>query len=134
MGVLVSAGSYAVPGGYCVPDSGQQVPTSGTSLNIRSRGSDPANKPGVPLFKSIGSFGHSVAHIPYGATITATGPSKQGADNKGNTTWWPVTYQGVSGWLSGWDITGTGGGSSVTSNASALTGNTASNFLAGGNS
>lgn len=110
-----------LPYGYIDPGSptggpgpGQPPPPppkkKGSKLTTRERGSDTKTKTGVPLFQAIGSFGHSVTHIPYGAVIESTGPSVQGPNNKGHTDWWPVTYQGHTGWLSGYDIAHVGAG------------------------
>ena len=118
-----------LPYGYIDPTNGPGGPGPGPTppptpptnsmpkLTIRPKTPvDPANskRTGVPLFQAVGSFGHSVAEIPYGAQIQATGQPITGASNKGNTTWYPVTYNGKSGFVSGFDIANVGSGGEPT--------------------
>lgn len=62
------------------------------------------NHPGVPIFSSPG--GPQIGTVPFGSSVGTTGPSVQGPGNLGSNAWWPVSYAGQTGYLSGYDVSG----------------------------
>jgi hypothetical protein len=68
----------------------------------------------VPLRSSPGTASgqptDQVVQVPIGASLTLTGPSVSGANNfgpgnsSGSTVWYPTSYNGVNGYVSGYDL------------------------------
>lgn len=62
------------------------------------------NAPGVQYFSSAAPT-NTLGYIPWGASFNITGPPVQGAaqlDHPGgsaSTTWYPISFQGQTGWL-----------------------------------
>lgn len=68
---------------------------------------------GIPLRNSPG--GSQYTPIPFGASVTLTGNAQSGPQTGGNSTiYYPVTYNGQSGYVSALDLTGLGGGENRT--------------------
>jgi len=109
-----SSSTTTPPSSYSLPAPGgappAPSPTSTTfQLSIRGKGSkaDAAawdqRHPGVPLFASPG--GATIDYLPFGSTLTSTGPAVSGPSNGGSTTWWPVS----GGYVSGYDVAAAAG-------------------------
>jgi len=116
VGTTGSTGSAGSTGSL----SGTPVLGSGlTTLLVKSTAA--SQKFGtVPLRASPGSADSQpdsqVVQVPIGTQLIASGPAVQGANNfgpgnaAGSSLWYPTSYNGISGYVSGYDV-GTAGGS-----------------------
>lgn len=91
-------------------------PTPSSTVQIRAqqtRGTQAVfdqTHSGVFLFSGPGSGSSST--VPFGATVEVTGNAQPGASNgtDGATLYYPISYNGQSGWVSSLDLIGIGSG------------------------
>lgn len=104
------------------PTAPTTAPTTGTTdgsaqqtLTIRQPGKAPGydqNNAGPPIWSSPGQ--NAIGEIPWGSTVTVTGIPVSGPSNTGqpggSNIYYPVTFQGNSGFVSRFDLVGVGSG------------------------
>lgn len=87
---------------------------SGTTTSAKIRNKTPVDSSGgketsVPIFATSNSQ-QSIFHIPFGQSVSITGPSVTGRTAKSksgkftSSTWYPVTYNGQSGFVVSYDL------------------------------
>ncbi|HWS82808.1 MAG TPA: SH3 domain-containing protein [Ktedonobacteraceae bacterium] len=87
----------------------------GNLANIRTKGSIPtvatydAKFTGVPIRSAAGAGNDQIGTIAFGSQVQLTGKAIQGTSNlpgsaNGTNLWYPVTYNGKTGYVSAFDV------------------------------
>lgn len=112
--VFIVPSPTSPPGGITVPPTGGDG-TAAQTYTIRQPGKAPAydnNNAGPPIWSAPGA--NTIGQIPWGSVVTSTGIPQTGPSNTGqpggSDVYYPVTFNGVSGFVSRFDVVGVGAG------------------------
>lgn len=113
---LYNNGYNGLGGGGGITPVGPPGPPTYNSLTVRQPGAAgtwDTTHTGIPLRDQPGGGGNIIGYIPWGTTVQPTGGIVSGSANQagGSTNWFPVTWNGLTGFVSQWDISPVGGAS-----------------------
>ena len=112
--VFIVPSPTSPPGGIIPPPTGGNG-TASQTYTIRQPGKAQGydqNHAGPPIWSGPGT--NAIGEIPWGSVVTSTGIPVDGPSNSGqpggSTVYYPVTFNGVSGFISRFDVVGVGAG------------------------
>ncbi len=115
-----AGGSFTGGGDTSGGSGGGSSGPTGFIGSIRAAGALPydTTHSGIPL--RSGPFGSILSEIPFGANVTVTGPAINGPSNFGTSgggsqLWYPVSFNGQTGYISAYDLMSSGPGSTTAS-------------------